>query len=260
MEREKLTEEIQKKYDEFDVLWKRILHIEKENAIPKIEIDLGLEKIRALYDVFIQLNSASEEIKKEPVIKEESLDKKDNSKLKNIFLKPKKKEEKQKEEVIIENSQKTNIEETFIVREEEKKIEISKEPVEEIPAPVIEVSEKVQINEKAESSKHEEIQQAPRKEALIDVLAKSDAKQDFATKLQQKAISDITQEIGLADKMLFINKLFDKKPETYSETVTFLNKCSDFSEAYNYLKRQYNWNEEDEITLAFLDIVKRKFN
>src|SRR3989339_660876 len=217
MDRVKMKEEIQKKHDEFNILWKRIQQVENAKEIPQIEIDLGLEKIRELYDYFIQLNNINKKTMDVSEIIAESSEKENKSKLKQIFSKSKKKEEKQAQEDKI-------------------------------------------IVEKTEIVKQEKTAEEVKKEALIDVLSKSDVKQDFATKLQQKSISDISQEIGLADKLLFINKLFDKNPEMFSETVTFLNKCSSFAEASEFLKNQFKWNEEDETTLGFLDVVKRKFN
>jgi len=256
-----MKEEIQKKHDEFNILWKRIQQVENAKEIPQIEIDLGLEKIRELYDYFIQLNNINKKTMDVSEIIAESSEKENKSKLKQIFSKSKKKEEKQaQEDIIIEEEQVAIINETPIVIEEKVAPEIIFEPVAEIIAPVKEENENKIIVEKTEIVKQEKTAEEVKKEALIDVLSKSDVKQDFATKLQQKSISDISQEIGLADKLLFINKLFDKNPEMFSETVTFLNKCSSFAEASEFLKNQFKWNEEDETTLGFLDVVKRKFN
>lgn len=97
-------------------------------------------------------------------------------------------------------------------------------------------------------------------ESIVDVLAKQTKVEDFATKLQQKPISDINEAIGLGEKLLFINELFGKDPSKYVETVKELNSYSNLNDAMAYIHDNFSWNPEKESTISFLDIVKRKFS
>jgi len=161
-----MKEEIQKKHDEFNILWKRIQQVENAKEIPQIEIDLGLEKIRELYDYFIQLNNINKKTMDVSEIIAESSEKENKSKLKQIFSKSKKKEEKQaQEDIIIEEEQVAIINETPIVIEEKVAPEIIFEPVAEIIAPVKEENENKIIVEKTEIVKQEKTAEEVKKEA-----------------------------------------------------------------------------------------------
>lgn len=99
-----------------------------------------------------------------------------------------------------------------------------------------------------------------KKESIADIIARQEKVEDFATKLQQKPISDINEAIGLGEKLLFINDLFDKDPVRYVDTIKELNSYSDYEDATAYIKANFNWDPEKETTVNFLEIVRRKFS
>ncbi|MBI5219608.1 MAG: hypothetical protein HY958_11820 [Bacteroidia bacterium] len=97
------------------------------------------------------------------------------------------------------------------------------------------------------------------KQTILDAISKKEQPQDFATRLQQKPISDINEAIGLGEKLLFINELFGKNPDKYSESVVHLNNCVSLEDAMEYINKNFIWDPEKETAIAFMDLVRRKF-
>lgn len=85
----------------------------------------------------------------------------------------------------------------------------------------------------------------------------------LADKLGQSRIDDLTVAIGLNQKFQFINELFDGDADTYRKAVQTLNQCDSQEEALQLVKNEwmnpYNWDEEDKVTLTFLNLVERRY-
>jgi len=89
---------------------------------------------------------------------------------------------------------------------------------------------------------------------------KSTEKKSLNDKLKSGGIN-----IGLNDKLAFINHLFDGKIADYDRVVSQLNTMSNFDEADHYIKTKvkpdYNfWLEKDEYAERFMEIIDAKFN
>ncbi|MFO7924899.1 MAG: hypothetical protein R6U58_14530 [Bacteroidales bacterium] len=84
------------------------------------------------------------------------------------------------------------------------------------------------------------------------------AKKDLTSKMQSKPISDLKNSIGLNEKFLFIKELFRGRPDRYNECLDTLNNASSYEEALDYIKTNYNWEEDNEVVEKFLSLVKRK--
>jgi hypothetical protein len=83
-----------------------------------------------------------------------------------------------------------------------------------------------------------------------------------ADKLSENKIADLRTTIGINDKFLFINELFDGNMRIYDEAVSKLNDCPTMAQADLLLldlKIVYNWDSESPTVRKFVDLVRRKF-
>lgn len=74
---------------------------------------------------------------------------------------------------------------------------------------------------------------------------------------------DIRKHIGINDKYLFINELFENDKDAYERALNEINKCTFCREATDWLTQQakgrYNWNHENETVQSFYGIVSHFF-
>ncbi len=85
----------------------------------------------------------------------------------------------------------------------------------------------------------------------------------LADKLGQQPIKDLTNAIGLNEKFLFMNDLFDGENDKYKEAIETINEFSAFIEADEYinnsLKDEFNWDMNSVSTQKFIILVQRRF-
>ena len=81
---------------------------------------------------------------------------------------------------------------------------------------------------------------------------------NLSSRLQTKPITNIQNAIGLNDKFLFINELFNGDADKYNVTIETLNKATDFNEAYNFLVDNFQWDMDSELVQKILDLIRRK--
>ncbi|BDX36956.1 hypothetical protein CYCD_03110 [Tenuifilaceae bacterium CYCD] len=92
-----------------------------------------------------------------------------------------------------------------------------------------------------------------------EIIAEHSAKKDVSSKLQNKPISDLAKAIGINDKFLFTKELFDGDSVRYAETIGHLNSLSDLNDAIIFLQDNFQWPEDNESAVKFIDLVRRKF-
>lgn len=83
-----------------------------------------------------------------------------------------------------------------------------------------------------------------------------------ADRLQENKVVDLRTTIGINDKFLFINELFDGNMRIYDEAVNKLNDCQTLAQADLLLldlKIAYSWDSENPTVKKFVDLVRRKF-
>jgi hypothetical protein len=97
------------------------------------------------------------------------------------------------------------------------------------------------------------------KQFVYETLAEKAVKQNISTQLQSKPILSISSAIGINDKFKLIRDLFNDDSESYAKTISKLDSCNDFNEAFNYITTSFNWDMEDESVQFILDLVRRKF-
>ncbi|MDX9905200.1 MAG: hypothetical protein RBS55_01295 [Bacteroidales bacterium] len=83
----------------------------------------------------------------------------------------------------------------------------------------------------------------------------------LADKLQEK-ITDLRSAIGINDKFLFINELFDGNMRVYDDIIQKLSSAATIAQVDLLLldlKIAYNWDSESPTVKKFVDLVRRRF-
>jgi len=96
---------------------------------------------------------------------------------------------------------------------------------------------------------------------LADRLKEGQEKR-VADKLQENKITDLRSTIGINDKFLFINELFEGNMRIYDEAVQKLNASLTIAQTDLLLldlKIVYNWDSESPTVKKFVELVRRKF-
>ena len=85
----------------------------------------------------------------------------------------------------------------------------------------------------------------------------------LASKLKKQAIPDLKAAIGLNQRFLFSNALFEGNMEAFNRVVNEINHLESKEMADTFLRVQiidkYQWDEESEEVLAFFELVERRF-
>ncbi len=73
-------------------------------------------------------------------------------------------------------------------------------------------------------------------------------------------VPDISRAIGLNDRFLFTRELFGNNPELYLKTIREVNECGSYSAALDYLQQQFTWDQESEVVISFLSLIRRRYS
>ncbi len=95
-------------------------------------------------------------------------------------------------------------------------------------------------------------------------LAKMKEDVTIGTRMQHKPIQNLKESIGVNEKFLFINELFEGDIEAYNDAINKLNSFSDIDEAFefiNQLNNTYAWDENhsSETIDKFAYLVQRRY-
>jgi len=86
----------------------------------------------------------------------------------------------------------------------------------------------------------------------------------LADKVRIQPLNDIKKTIGINERFLFANVLFNGDMNAFSKAVEELNHLESISDAIRLmdeeLSSKYHWNEEDETVVAFKTLVSRRFS
>lgn len=77
-------------------------------------------------------------------------------------------------------------------------------------------------------------------------------------KLSNSPVASIQGAIGINDRYQYIRELFNGSAETFTSTVSELDKLNNIQEAVSYLQQNYKW-KKTETSLKFVNLVKRRF-
>ena len=230
----------------------------------QIDKDVLLEKTRHLYEQMMALENAGKESEHVPEPETEQ---------KTMPAVDKIAEEIRQKEEVIEEKQTVEVAET----EQEKPVEEIKEevktdetpvteeipvapakeePVEEKPEPVVKTEQPVDPPKTTL-----DLFSAASKETLGETLKPSE-KPAIADSLQKSGINDLREAIGINDKFLFVNELFNGDLEQYNKVIDELNSFSGLSGAQTYLAElqvQYQWTENSPAFQKLNSLLERKF-
>jgi hypothetical protein len=223
---------------------KIVSNYENYSEIPPIEIDLVLSKVRNLYDSLLIFRKTITETINTDDIKIDNQTK-PGVKAKEDTFSDKVGQPEDKELIEVEEDKtmdsadetKTSADISQDLSKEKTKADtkdIKKEP-----------ETLADLFQNSKSYRHEK-------------LAEEKPVKNLSSKLQSEPIPDIGSAIGLNDKFLFINELFNGNIEKYEETISFLNNAPNFNDAFNYLNEHFNWEMESLSVQKLLNLVRRK--
>ena len=114
------------------------------------------------------------------------------------------------------------------------------------------------VNKPVPSQK--EINQQP---TVNDRLSKRYDEESLVKKLQKAPINDLKSAIGINQKFLFIQDLFNGDVDAYGRAITKLNEFNNFKEASHFLRNElaseYKWSTENQAVSAILELVERRY-
>ncbi len=99
-------------------------------------------------------------------------------------------------------------------------------------------------------------------ESIADKLG-ADSEPSIASKLEHLPIPDLRQAIGINDKFLFVNELFEGNLSQYTKAIEELNSFQSLNGARTYLIELsilYAWPKESEAKEKLLQIIERKLS
>lgn len=254
--------------------------IDYTDKIPQIELDIVMSNVRKLYENINELKSLDQFVVEEEVAvagavagkKEEAAGAVAEGK-KEEAVSSQQSAVGSQEELIVAGAEEKKEEEVAVAGEkEESKVEAPvREPVkivfesreEEIIGP-----KKRQIEEKSTidlfSSPEESVVDKfkDNSKSINEDIYGDKEDESVAAKMQKEKIKDLKLAIGLNEKFLFINELFDGNMKAYSEAIDQLNKQEALEEVvktFEEIKLKNKWDETTDTYKKLLNLIERKF-
>ena len=103
-------------------------------------------------------------------------------------------------------------------------------------------------------------------EEHAEILEYGSETNELSDRLGDSPISDLTKAMGINERMLTVNELFDGDNAAFKQSLSALNEMSSYNEAKSYISNQliekYNWVSPKKRKKAkvFIKLVKRRFN
>ncbi|MEG1701028.1 MAG: hypothetical protein RRY33_06495 [Alistipes sp.] len=95
------------------------------------------------------------------------------------------------------------------------------------------------------------------RQTLSDTIA---APRDVATELRHReTITDLRRVIGINDKFLMINDLFDGDAEDYEQAINQFNSFDNLDDCMIYIAEHYIWNSNSDGAKLLMELLERKF-
>ena len=97
--------------------------------------------------------------------------------------------------------------------------------------------------------------------SINDSFASGAPEKTVADKLRQQPITDLKSAIGLNQKFLFMNDLFEGENEKFNDAINKINSFKTLKEALAYIDREISsaWDKENSSVINFMDLVERRF-
>lgn len=226
-----------------------------------VELEMILEKVRDLYEKVVVLKNLNN--KQELLVNEE------NNSLE-----------------IVETDDRVEVE---IKMDSSVSKDIKEESSLEVKSEVSEIENIVQDSEQLNESNEKDVKKEPvslndlfvptfdsikddmsQKAEFKDTISLEETEKLFETKrgefkqlsLNDKLVNSSIQ-IGLNDRIAFVNKLFNFSQTEFNTVLSRLNACNNKQEALNYIqykvKPNYNWKDKEDLEERLILIIERKF-
>jgi hypothetical protein len=203
--------------------------LEKRNEISTIELDLILEKLRSIYDLVLDMQSAIT-VKNDPELE--------------IV--------KKKETSVPPTTESAEVKTPEQVQQDRK--DAAREHLERDLKKT-----EVQNEEKSSRSTFVSDRFKTSKPSLNEELAaKTKSKEMPANSKAKPTSAGISNSLGLNEKFEIINELFGGDKNKFDQTMQDLNSAGSFVEAYNYLNSTFNWDMDNTYVQRILEIIRRK--
>lgn len=134
--------------------------------------------------------------------------------------------------------------------------EVSEDKIEKNKSDSPILSDVIKVEERKIMSLEEELQDT----ISVDLMA------DLFENAQPKSLNDRLAknvQIGLNDRIAFVKNLFDGDQENYNRVVSQLNTFKSENDAKNFVnkmvKPDYDWSQQEDLEIRFMEIIERKF-
>ena len=240
---------VSKLIEKINVLHDNLLSIDEE--ISSIEKDLLLSYIRQLYEQVLQIGTEEVVSRKPPTIAREVMDLPSQE---DVVVYP-----------AVEEIADIPTEDSFkvapvIPTNNHRAVAPKQEAVVEQEAEVMQESE-------VASEVHvldEPITMQGLNEDLVAMFDLKEAK-ELSEKLSSTPIKDLNTAMGINDRFLTVNELFNGDANAYKECVDHINQMEGYEEAKSYLlsetAQKYDWSSAERLKKAagFITLVQRRF-
>jgi hypothetical protein len=129
--------------------------------------------------------------------------------------------------------------------------------------PVVEKKE-VTVNPNISSAPKTSIAEkyaAEQKTSIAEKFA-AEQKMTLADKLKMTRINDLRTSIGINQKFLFMNDLFEGENTVFNNAINRLNSCGNGDEAKTVLTEysvKYGWSNDSERVVQFFELIERRY-
>lgn len=231
----------------YTIVKKLVARTERINTftgeIPAIEIDLALEDIRRLYDLFLLIKTMPEAHYTEseaPVNEEVTHD---------MEVIGEAEEEEAAEEDLMDAVQPETAEQTSntMLHDPVLQTEVTQEEREKQSTGKI----------LADTLRKDDLQ------SINDLIAVKKSDISISTRMQHNPISNLKRAIGINEKFIFVYELFGGNTQLYAETIERLNMMEGRNEAIallETLRREYSWDIENMAFQKLVDMVSRRYS
>ncbi len=159
-------------------------------------------------------------------------------------------------------------EETFVENKKVPEIileEVSKPIVEETSTNIEEIAQnlEIEITQTIQTFTAQTTVTSSSNKSIFEKIAdEKSVDNSLASKLSKTKIKDLVSSIGLNEKFLFINELFDGNSALYNQEIQVLNTQNNSTDALQYfqqLQQKFNWEKESKVYEKLKDLVERRY-
>lgn len=140
------------------------------------------------------------------------------------------------------------------------------EPVQEEiapePAPREEPEAEMVAAPEVEAPTPEPVQEVAQETVTSDNSASQPAKEAVADKLHRMVVTDLNSAIGINERYLYANQLFNNDMKLYNSAITDLNNCAHYQDAESLLTQYaetYQWDDENMHVQEFRQLIERRY-